>query len=602
MEEMMETMHGIMKTLDIKHKIESKMYSCSGKTFRKKTLLSMLLNEMLALCDCRSGSILMIDHATRELIFEIVRGPRSRKLSGLRIPVSKGIVGWVATNGKVAWVSQPGTDNRFDPKISLDLKVPARSILCAPILLGEIVIGVMEIIHSRTGADFKPFHVELLQSLCLEAGHIIKRAAELEENTRRVNHLNTLTRISKAITSERSLSRLLHLIADSATRLMKSEAGSIVLKDVTSGELVFEATDKKHMQVLKMRLASGTGIIGKVINTGEKLIIEDFQRDERSCKKVDAKTGFTTHSALCVPIKSGDTVIGALEVLNRIVPEPFSLEDLKLFEALADLSSVAIQNARLYESLLEQIARLEKKNIELQNARARLMNSDKLAIVGEMAAGMSHEIRNLITPIRLIVEDLPKPEDIDPETVAEEYKIIKEQVDRATEMTSGMLSFSRRSTSDETSFDVNTIIRKCVEVIKYRYKNSQVKLRTILENNLPAIRGVPSQIEQVIINLINNAENAIAGPGSITVSTMLVENQVCITIKDTGCGIKKEDLEKIWQPFFTTKDEKTGTGLGLAICANIINKHNGEITVTSKENKGSLFTIRLKPVQNKGKT
>jgi len=511
----------------------------------------------------------------------------------MRIPLDRGIVGWVAVNGRAAWVSQPGTDNRFDPGISLDIKVPAKSIICAPVYIAGKTVGVIEIIQSRENLDFKQQHMDILQSLCIDAGYIIQRAAEIDENTKRLKRLNTLTRISKAINSERRLSRLLTLIADSATKLMKSEAGSIILRDENSGELVFEATDKKHMKVLKMRLASGTGIIGKVINTGEKLIIEDFQRDERSYKKVDATTGFTTNSALCVPIKFDKKVIGALEVLNRTIPEPFSMEDLDLFEALADLSGIAIQNARLYENLSEQIIHLENKNNELENTRAKLVKSEKLAIVGEMAAGISHEIRNIITPIQLIVEDIPEMEELDKSRIVEEYKIIREQIKRATEITSGMLSFSRRKSNDECRFNVNDVVIKCADVMKYRFNHSDIRLTMITGKNIPLILGIPSQIEQVIINMIKNSENAITGKGSIQIKTGSIGNDVIIKIKDTGCGIKKEDLEKIWEPFYTTKDEKTGTGLGLAICTNIINQHKGTIEVASKVNKGTTVTIKL---------
>lgn len=589
----MGTVHGLIQALELRLKIVSKMQNM--KQFSQKRLLNLILTELLSLCGCRSGSILLTDSIRQELVFSFVRGPRSRMLAGKRIPLDHGIVGWVATQGRPAWVSQPNTDNRFDPQISLDINVPAKSILCAPFFSNNKVIGVMEIIQSRCGVDFKPFHMDVLISFCSEAARVLQRAEELDQNLEKTHRLNALIKISQALNSERSISRLLSIIADSATKLMKTEAGSIVLKDEKSGELVFEATDKRHMQVLKMRLASGTGIIGKVINSGEKLIIEDFQQDPRAYKKIDKKTGFTTHSAVCVPIRIGNRIIGALEVLNRVVPQPFTMEDMRLFDSLADLSAIAIENARLYENLSQQINSLEQKNIELNDTRAKLVNSEKLAIIGEMAAGMSHEIRNLITPIQLIVEDTPQPDEIDAKRICEEYRIIKEQIDRATEMTSGLLTFSRKSRNDEVVISINEVVEKCLSVVRYRYKNSSIRLKISLGENIPLIRCIPSQIEQVLINLINNSENAIQGTGTIRITTRYIQDLVSITVVDNGRGITRENLSKVWEPFFSTKDEKTGTGLGLTICAGIISRHRGTITIASKENKGTTVRISLPP-------
>ena len=593
MDELLLNIVSITKAMELKTDIISSLEQCCERKVNKKKLLEALLSNVLTLCHCRSGAILLRDRSGENLVFEIVRGTRSRKLIGKSIPCSQGIVGWVFTHSKAVWVSHPQEDTRFYPHISEQINVPSRSIICAPIKCGDTVLGVIEIIHVKPGVDFSAIQFQILQSFCREAGYILRRSEQVQLQKEQVERFNTLTKISKAINSEKKLSRLLTLIADSATKLLYSEAGSIVLKDEKTGELVFEATDKKHMQVLKMRLASGTGIIGQVINSGEKLIIEDFQKDERAYKKVDKKTGFTTHSALCVPIKSGKKVVGALEVLNRIIPEPFSLDDLKVFEALADLSSIALQNAKLYESLQEKVITLEKKNIELQNTQAKLLQSEKLATVGEIAAGISHEIRNLITPIKLIVEDPPTPDEIDASIIAQQFQIINEQVDKATEMTSGMLSFSRKSSEVKEDLSVNAIIIKCVGLIGYRFKKSGIKLSTHLCKNIPQVVGVSSQLEQVIINLINNAENAICGEGSIQIRTRVYNHTIIIRIKDTGSGIKPEDLDKIWEPFFTTKDEKVGTGLGLPICANIISKHGGIVKVSSSFGTGTCVTIML---------
>jgi signal transduction histidine kinase len=599
MSELLAAIADSVKALDAERKASERIHALCARQCTRRTILNYVLNEALSQCGCRSGSILTVDAQSNELVFDLVRGPRSRTLMGLRISLGTGIVGWVATHGQSVWSPRPNEDARFNPKISLDTNVPARSILCVPIMQGKDATAVLEIIHSKLNVDFRPWQFEIIKALAVLAGRGVQRILEQHQSAERVRRFNTLVHISNAVNSQRDLSRLLSFIADRATRLMKSEAGSIVLRDEATGDLVFEATDRKHEKVLKMRLASGTGIIGAVINSGETMIIEDFKKDCRSCKKVDSKTGFTTRSALCVAIKSGKRIIGALEVLNRIVAEPFSMEDLKIFEALADLSAIAIENARLYAALNEKIATLENRNRELQEARAQLMKSEKLAIVGEMAAGMSHEIRNLITPIQLIVEDPPDPATIDASLVAEEYKMIAEQISRAVEMTSGLLTFSRRGETRPVAVDLNEIVGKCVSLVRHRFNKTGVTLEVRLDKSIPRVNGVSSQLQQVLVNLINNAEASITDKGAITVSTGKEgEDQCCFSVRDTGCGIEEENFGKIFDPFFTTKQDKTGTGLGLSICKNIMNQHGGNITFSSKEGKGTVFKAVLPCVKD----
>jgi nitrogen fixation negative regulator NifL len=224
----------------------------------------------------------------------------------------------------------------------------------------------------------------------------------------------------------------------------------------------------------------------------------------------------------------------------------------------------------------------------------KLYLTDRLASIGEMAAGLAHELNNPLTGI-MALSQLLVNSDI-PEEPKEDLQSIHSEAKRAASIVKNVLLFARNNTYENGQASVNEVVKDVLRLREYEEKVSNIKVVTNLEDNLPAINIDKYQLQQVFLNIILNAEAAIKEtnrPGILTVTTERANNHVNIMFNDNGCGIKKHIMPRIFDPFFTTKDIGKGTGLGLSICYSIVVKHGGKISVKSQVNEGSTFAIRM---------
>jgi len=258
----------------------------------------------------------------------------------------------------------------------------------------------------------------------------------------------------------------------------------------------------------------------------------------------------------------------------------------------------------LVESFNSMAGALRKRDEQLKEfATRKIMETERLALVGQLSANVAHELNNPLQGIvafsHLLLERA-KPED--PSRISLE-KIVA-QANRARDIIRGLLDFSRQRKPDKTLSDVNSILRECLSLLKNQALFQNIHITDQLQNDIPMIIVDPSQIERVFMNLILNAAEAMDGNGSLTMSTRCDEEKEILEIifADTGHGITEENLEKIFDPFFTTKDIGHGTGLGLAISYGIVKSHKGSILVESEVGKGTTFTIQLplKPSKENG--
>ena len=226
--------------------------------------------------------------------------------------------------------------------------------------------------------------------------------------------------------------------------------------------------------------------------------------------------------------------------------------------------------------------------------KSKIMESERLALIGQLSANVAHELNNPLTGIvtysHLLLEELPAD---DPNRESLEKIVI--QADRSRDIIRGLLDFSRQRKPDKTLCDVNAVLIGCVSLLEKQALFHNIQISTNPDVNLPLTIIDPSQIERVFINIIVNAADAMEGYGKLDLSTRLDPSDHFIEIEfsDTGHGIKKENLEKIFDPFFTTKDTGHGVGLGLAISFGIIKEHKGTISVESELEKGTTFIVRL---------
>ncbi len=226
--------------------------------------------------------------------------------------------------------------------------------------------------------------------------------------------------------------------------------------------------------------------------------------------------------------------------------------------------------------------------------RSKIMESERLALIGQLSANVAHELNNplqgIVTYSHLLLEELP-----DDDPARDSLEKIVTQANRSKDIIRGLLDFSRQRKPDKTLCDVNVVLRECVSLLEKQALFHNIQISMTVNENLPSTVIDPSQIERVFINMVVNAADAMDGNGKLSLTTRFDPVDYCIEVEitDTGHGIPKENLDKIFDPFFTTKDTGHGVGLGLAISFGIIKEHKGTISVESEVGKGTTFVVRL---------
>ncbi len=273
-------------------------------------------------------------------------------------------------------------------------------------------------------------------------------------------------------------------------------------------------------------------------------------------------------------------ILGALRVADK--EEGFTDEDAKLLTILASHMAVAMENANLYKSLQNQMA-------ELKETQEQLIQSAKLAAIGELASNVAHEINNPLTSIIGFTELIKDEGDIN--IIKSRLDIIEKESMRARDIVRELLHFARKRPLQLTEMDMNQALKEVIPLIASQAKMNRVELVEEY-GEIPETAGDPNQMKQVFVNIINNAVSAMQEGGKLTLSTSLQREYIIIKFQDTGHGIPKEDLLRIFEPFYSTKKDK-GTGLGLSISYRIVQQHGGRIDVESAEGQGATFTVRI---------
>jgi PAS domain S-box-containing protein len=266
-------------------------------------------------------------------------------------------------------------------------------------------------------------------------------------------------------------------------------------------------------------------------------------------------------------------------------------------EEVPALKSVVLITRHGHQYLLELIfditerKRAEEKEKQLQQ---ELYLTQRLASVGELAAGVAHEINNPLTGVLGFSQRLMRKST--DEKVSHDLEVIHSEAQRAAEVVQSLLTFARRRQPKKEYANINDIVNKTLELRAYALQTGNIEVVTTLAPRLPQIMVDFSQMQEVFLNIILNAEQAMSearGKGKLTIKTRRIKDYVRISFADNGPGISPENLDKVFDPFFTTREEKGGTGLGLSACHGIVTEHGGRIYATSKPRKGATFFVEL---------
>lgn len=287
-----------------------------------------------------------------------------------------------------------------------------------------------------------------------------------------------------------------------------------------------------------------------------------------------------------------------LEELNQIKEKSTLSDQTNYFETERKtkdgrIISVKLSVSKLPSSNGNYIGRsiIIKDFTEFKKLQAQIDQSEKLAVIGQLAAGVAHEIGNPLASISSLVQILQRKSQ-DP-FISEQLVNIKENIDRITRIVRELVDFSRPPSYELAIQDITDIIRTALGIVKYDKRVRKVNFHTDLKPSLPKVNIAADQVLQVFVNILINAIDAVEGNGEISIQSDFDRKNIYVDINDNGCGMDQNTIEKIFDPFYTTKEVGRGTGLGLSVSYGIIKRFNGEIKVESRINKGSKFTIVL---------
>lgn len=404
----------------------------------------------------------------------------------------------------------------------------------------------------------------------------------------------------QALNSTLVLSEVLEQVLEGVMRVTRAERGFILLTEEASPDDTQRTVAGLRLRLARQRdgdkpLLGATGIsksvVRKVMRSGQTVATGNALADP-NLARAESIAGLELRTIVCVPLRShrvseGDKpqLLGAIYVDNPQSSSPFRPESLAAAEALARHAALAIENAQFFE-------REKKAHEELRQAQKRLLQSEKLAAIGQMAAGIAHELNTPLTYIMGNLELMQRSQDM-PEPQQEMLRSIGRGAERISNLAQRLLAFSRPAKEQHLPLDANDVIERALELCHYHVLKSGVRLEKQLEPRLPHVLGTPSQLEMALINLVVNAIQAMDGEGVLTVSSSRRGQEVEISVADTGPGIPDEIRASLFEPFVTTKPEGKGTGLGLSTVLMVVEHHRGRIDFTTAAGAGTTFRMAL---------
>ena len=546
-------------------------------------LLELITQRVVDLAGADQGSILLWDASEQVLVPKTWNGAAAGQ-GAPSIRLGEGVAGTAALRREGLMVNDfPASP--YATSLTPQL-ISVSAVLSEPLLYRNHLVGVISVSRNVPKDAFTDENQELLRLFAGQATIAIEDARIHEAAVRREAELETLLAATRSVMSGLDLQEILDRIVAEAHRISGAPHVKIVLLDQAAGVLrVGAARGTAHSAGETMPLDSGLSAL--VARSGEPLYIPQCAEDPRNRKAArDRALGMQTYLGL--PIKRGDEVLGVL-TFNTTIPKAFSPGEMAYLTAFAAQAAIAIENARLF-------AKLQDSYASLQAAQAELVRSEKLRGLGQMAAGIAHDLNNMLAAI-LGQMELVKLRGV-PLDLQENLRTLETAASDGAHVVRRLQDFARqRGSSPLTPLPLDQVVQDALDITAPRWKDEvQQRGRTIHVRvalaALPPILGHAPEIREMLTNLIFNAVDAMPEGGVLTVSGAATPAGVCLHVADTGVGMVEAVRQKIFEPFFTTKGV-TGTGLGLSVVYGIMERHGGRVTVASRPGQGTTVTLQF---------
>lgn len=389
-----------------------------------------------------------------------------------------------------------------------------------------------------------------------------------------IDELVAMQRLSNAISVAADSEVILNTLIDLTKQVIPVIESNIFLLDEKANSFLPLSERESHRLQEEAQQQLESGIVDWVFSENKTVIIPNL--DHVIANKI-------ARNFVVVPLVLHNRPIGIYVIHTEKAQNDFSNQDIQLLTVLANQAAAGVENWRTHQKLV-------KANEELKTSQGNMIQAAKLAAIGELAANIVHEIKNPVQVLMMHVDIMQRGR-----SIPNGLELLSQQVKRLSEITKRLMNFSRNVSDDMAMgpVNLNKAVQEIVDMVKNEFRNEKVNIELNLAENFPVIIANTNYLQQVFLNFLINARDAMPKGGKITVGTEMKGFNALIRFADTGTGIDQKVLDKIFNPFFTTKGEGKGTGLGLSICKTIVNQHEGDIQVDTELGKGTTFTVIL---------
>jgi signal transduction histidine kinase len=523
-----------------------------------------------------SGSFILINPNSGFLDIEASHN-LSARAKKVKLRPGEGITGWVATTGKPLRSGDVLAEKRY---VAINPKV--RSEMAVPVEIKGHVVGLLNV-DSKTIDAFSERDEERLVDMASEAAQWLELAWEIDLLRLKGRQLTSLVDIAQMIISESNLDQILEQINVQTFRLMKTRLCSVFLLNEDGSELILRACQGgSKLYREKPNLSVEDSLLGSVILRKKPIAVVDVSEEKRYLQ-TDIAREEQLVSMLAVPLIFGEKAIGVLVVYTQ-QRHRFSNDEIKLLGTLGDLSAVAIEKGRL----LARVVDMEEK----------LRASERLSALGLLAAEIAHEIRNPLTVMQMLFHALVEGLAMDA-TSQRDAELIGEKMRQMNRILDQVLYFARSSEPIKELVEAEQLIDDVFLLTRHKLQQQGIEVRSAVAAGTPPFRADRAQVEQVLLNLILNASEAMPKGGVLRLSAAVEELEgvphIALAIRDNGMGMSAEQMQNLFAPFLTYKD--SGTGIGLAIVQKIMENHQSKVQVESRVGQGTKFKL-LFPIQD----
>src|SRR3989442_328213 len=535
-------------------------------------LLRTISESAASLVGVRFVAFWLADEAARTLTLASSSDPAIADDSPRRTaPYEMGATGWVARHRERVVID----DITGDPRI-MDAEWLARwgliSYMAYPIVSGDELLAIVALLHS-TPIRVPDDAVDVIDMFLGQASVAVRNAQLYREAQRRRDVAETLARIARELTGTLDAERIAQLVTHGLVDLLASRGAALYRYDPETGGLRQLAAHGGDAGVLRgVDMAPGEGVVGWAVTERKIVTTPDVLREPRVSLSPELRRRLVAIGGCAVvgvPLLTRDSIVGAFSLGDNVGRE-FSADELQALQAVADQTALALENARLYATAQESLARLREK-------QAQLVQAAKTSALGQLVSGVAPELNN---PLSVIIGygQLLLSRDVPP-TLKRPLELMVSQGDRMAKIVRNLLYFARQRPPERASVDVRQVMEQTLALRLNHLTLSGIVVERDFSDALPVINGDAQQLEQVFLNLLLNAEQAIleAMPGGRIVlrARLRPDGRVILAqVIDDGPGIPPDALPRVFQPFYTTKTVGMGTCLGLSASYGIVQAHD----------------------------